>query len=345
MERFGTFQAQPVDCIRLKNGDISCEILTYGATLRSLTVPDRNGQPVDVVLGFDSLEDYVNQDCYIGATIGPNANRIGGAACPIGKSRRRLEANDGKNNLHSGSAGLDRQLWEVLAVSEEAVTLLCTHPDGRGGLPGDLNAAVTYWLEDGALLVDYRAVSQRDTLCNFTNHSYFNLEGHGSGSVLDHLVRLNASRFTPTDAHSIPTGELRPVAGTAMDLTRPTRIGDRIDEDEAQLRQAGGFDHNWVLDRSEEENLSLAAQVTAPGSGITLELYTDRPGIQFYTGNYIPQGLKGKDGAVYGPRSGLCLETQAFPDAPNHPDFPSTLLRAGREWQSRTLFRFSVSDN
>lgn len=339
MEQFGIFNGKPVELIRLQNGGLSAEILTYGATLRSLRVPDRDGKPLDVVLGFDSIEDYVNQSCYIGATVGPNANRIGGAACPIGKTRRRLDANDGKNNLHSGFAGLDRQLWEVLAASEEAVTLLCTHPDGRGGLPGDLNLAVTYWLDEGALLVEYRAVSEKDTLCNPTNHSYFNLDGQGSGDVLDHRIQILSDAFTPTDAHSIPTGELRPVAGTVMDLREPVRIGDRVEDPEPQLRLAKGFDHNWILEEKEEP-FRLAARVWGARSGVSMELWTDRPGVQFYSGNYIPQGLPGKDGALYGPRSGLCLETQAWPDAPNHPDFPATLLRAGKEWQSRTLYRF-----
>ena len=340
MEQFGIFNGKPVELIRLQNGGLSAEILTYGATLRSLRVPDRDGKPLDVVLGFDSIEDYVNQSCYIGTTVGPNANRIGGAACPIGKTRRRLDANDGKNNLHSGFAGLDRQLWEVLAASEEAVTLLCTHPDGRGGLPGDLNLAVTYWLDEGALLVEYRAVSEKDSLCNPTNHSYFNLDGQGSGDVLDHRIQILSDAFTPTDAHSIPTGELRPVAGTVMDLREPVRIGDRVEDPEPQLRLAKGFDHNWILEEKEEEPFRLAARVWGARSGVSMELWTDRPGVQFYSGNYIPQGLPGKDGALYGPRSGLCLETQAWPDAPNHPDFPATLLRAGKEWQSRTLYRF-----
>jgi len=339
MEQFGIFNGKPVELIRLQNGGLSAEILTYGATLRSLRVPDRDGKPLDVVLGFDSIEDYVNQSCYIGATVGPNANRIGGAACPIGKTRRRLDANDGKNNLHSGFAGLDRQLWEVLAASEEAVTLLCTHPDGRGGLPGDLNLAVTYWLDEGALLVEYRAVSEKDTLCNPTNHSYFNLDGQGSGDVLDHRIQILSDAFTPTDAHSIPTGELRPVEGTVMDLREPVRIGDRVEDPEPQLRLAKGFDHNWILEEKEEP-FRLAARVWGARSGVSMELWTDRPGVQFYSGNYIPQGLPGKDGALYSPRSGLCLETQAWPDAPNHPDFPATLLRAGKEWQSRTLYRF-----
>lgn len=338
MERFGAFAGQAVELIRLQTGGLACELLTYGATLRALYVPDRQGRRRDVVLGFDRLDDYVNHNSYFGAVVGPNANRIAKAACTLGGQRLRLDRNDGTNSLHSGAAGLDRRLWEVVAVSEEAVTLGCTHPDGLGGIPGELRIRVTYRLEETALVIDYRAISQRDTLCNLTNHSYFNLDGHGSGSVLGHRVQLFAERFTPTDVGSLPTGELRDVAGTPMDLRQPVRVGDRIDAEDAQLRQARGFDHNWVL--SDETGLRPAARAWGAESGIVLTVCTDRPGVQFYTGNYIPSALRGKGGAVYGPRQGLCFETQAFPDAPNHPNFPTTLLRAGQEWHSRTVFQF-----
>ena len=339
MTAFGMFKGRQVDCIRLDNGKLSCEILTYGATLRSLKVPDREGKPVDVVLGFDTVEDYVNQDSYIGATVGPNANRIGGSSISLGKQRLSLDRNEGENNLHSGFEGLNRQLWDVMAASEEAVTLLCTHPDGRGGFPGDLNAAVTYWLDRNALLIEYRAVSQKDTICNLTNHSYFNLDGHDSGSVAEHRIQLFAKSFTPIDAHSIPTGAIRAVSGSAMDLTKPVRLGERMDGEEEQLRLAGGYDHNYVIDPGEAP-FRAAAKLWAAKSGVVMTVYTDRPGIQFYSGNYIPAGLRGKDGAVYQKRQGLCLETQAFPDAPNHSSFPSTVLRAGKEWLSRTMYQF-----
>lgn len=341
METFGTLNGKPVELIRLRSGKLACEILSYGATLRKLSVPDRKGRPVDVVLGYDTLEDYVNLDGYFGATVGPVANRIGGASCLLNGKKLQLTANDGPNCLHSGAAGLDKRLWEVVAASEEAVTLLTTHPDKTGGFPGPLRVAVTYWLEDDSLLIEYRAVSDRDTLCNLTNHSYFNLDGHDSGSVLDHSVQIFAKSFTPTDERSIPTGAIRAVSGTAMDLTKPRRIGDFIDAPEEQLRQAGGYDHNWVLDAGEQA-LRPAAVVRSAERGIKLTVYTDRPAIQFYTGNYIPDGRPGKDGAVYKRRQGLCLETQGFPDAPHHSSFPSVVLRAGREWMSRTVFRFTA---
>ncbi len=339
MEQFGTLNGKPVELIRLREGGLSCEILTYGATLRKLTVPDREGKPRDVVLGFDTLEEYINHGCYFGAVIGPVANRIGGARCKLNGKVLKLPKNDGENSLHSGEAGFDRQLWEVMAVSEEAVTLVYTHPDGLGGIPGELRAAVTYWLEEGSLQMEYLAISEADTLCNLTNHSYFNLEGHDSGPILDHRITLYAKSYTPTDAHSIPTGAIRAVGGP-MDLTRETRIGDHIDDQLDQLRDAGGYDHNWVVNADEGMGFRPAALVKAPGSGISMTVMTDRPGVQFYTGNYIPEGLKGKEGAVYHRRQGLCLETQAFPDAPHHASFPSILLRAGREWHSRTAFVF-----
>ena len=337
MEVFGEINGKKVECIRLNNDVISAEIITYGAALRALRVPDGAGRPLDVVLGFDDVESYVNHTCYFGAVVGPVANRIGGAACRLGDRVLRFSPNDGPNCNHSGPAGLNRVLWEVLAASEDGVTLLATHPDGLGGFPGDLRVAVTYWLEDRDLAVEFRAVSDRDTLCNLINHSCFNLDGHDSGSVLDHRIKLWAGQFTPTDPQSVPTGEVREVRGTAMDLREPTRIGDRIDGEEPQLRLAGGYDHSWVL---EEEGFHPAAQVWAARSGLTMQVWTDRPALQFYTGNYIPDGLRGKAGAVYNRRQGLCLETQGFPDAPNHPSFPSITLRAGKAWQSRTAFRF-----
>lgn len=340
MTPFGSYHGKPVDCIRLESEHLCAEVLIYGATLRSLKLRDRSGKSLDVVLGFDTLGDYVNHSCYFGATIGPVANRIAGAACQLNGQTLCLSANEGDKCLHSGEAGMDRRIWEVLALSEEAVTLLCTHPDGLGGIPGDLRIAVTYWLDGADLLVEYRAVSDRDSLCNLTNHSYFNLDGHDSGDILDHRVCLHAGSFTPIDERSIPTGSIRALEGP-MDLRKPVRLRERVDADCRQLRLAGGFDHNYVLDAG-EEGFRPAAEVWGARSGVKLTVYTDRPGLQFYTGNYIPAGLRGKDGAVYGRRQGLCLETQGFPDAPHHKSFPPITLRAGREWQSRTLFRFGV---
>ena len=327
--------------IRLQNERLCAEVLPYGATLRALWVPDRNGRPVDVVLGFDTPEEYAAHDGCFGAIVGPVANRIGKAACLMDGKPLVLTANDRGNCLHSGPAGLHRKLWTLTEASGRAVTLEYVHPDGLGGIPGEIRFQVTYRLAGGGLWVEYRAVSDRDTLCNLTNHSYFNLDGHGSGSILDHRICLHAKSFTPTDGLSIPTGAIRALSGTALDLTRPVRIADRIDAPDEQLRLAGGFDQNFVIDPGEEA-FRPAAELWGAWSGIKLTVRTDRPGIQLYTGNYIPAGLRGKEGTVYGPRHGLCLETQAFPDAPNHSSFPSIRLRAGTEWTSRTLFQFET---
>ncbi len=330
-----------MDMIRLKNECLCAEILPYGATLRALWVPDRNGKPLDVVLGYETQVDYVNHDGCFGATVGPVANRIGKAACLLNGKPLHLTPNDRGNCLHSGTAGLHTKLWTVAEQSPTAVRLQYVHPDKLGGIPGSIRFEVTYRLEGRGLSVEYRAVSDRDTLCNPTNHSYFNLDGQGSGSVLEHRICLHAQSFTPTDDKAIPTGAIRAVSGTAMDLTRPVRIGERIDAPNEQLRLAGGFDHNYVID-ADVEAFRPAAELWGARSGIKMTVWTDRPGVQLYTGNYIPAGLAGKEGAVYGPRAGLCLETQGFPDAPNHRSFPPVTLRAGREWTSRTLFQFTV---
>ena len=341
MELFGTHAEKPVYRLKLKNDDLACELITYGAAVRSLTVPDRDGKLVDVVLGFDTLEEYVSHDCYFGAIVGPMANRIGGATCLVGGKRLQLTKNDGENNLHSGAAGLNCLVWDVVEQTENAATLICTHPDCAGGIPGDLRVAVRYCLEDRSLIITYWAVSDRDTLCNLTNHSYFNLDGHDAGPITNHRVTLFSHSFTPTDAASIPTGEIRAVAGTPMDLTHGTLLSERIDADYDQLRDAGGYDRNWLIDPNDQGvGFRPAALVKGGTRGITMAVYTDRPCVQFYSGNYIPNGLPGKDGAVYNRRQGLCLETQGFPDAPNHASFPSVTLKAGRAWESCTEYRF-----
>jgi aldose 1-epimerase len=342
VEFFGKIGEQSVWKIRLHNQNLSCEILTYGATVRSLIVPDRAGKPTDVVLGYDSLEEYIRGTSYFGAIIGPVANRIGGAAYPLGGKTWEMEKNDGENSLHSGSAGLDRKVWDIMEYSDEAVTLSCVHPDGLGGIPGDIKVAVTYTLLNKALQIEYWAVSDRDTLCSLTNHCYFNLDGHGAEPITDHKIMLVSHSFTPTDACSIPTGSIRACAGTPMDLTHLTRIGEHIDDDYDQVRDAGGYDHNWLIDPSDQGMcFRPAALVKGAKSGISMTVRTDRPCVQFYTGNYIENGTRGKDGAVYNRRQALCLETQGFPDAPNHVSFLPITLAAGRLWRSKTEYSFS----
>ncbi len=341
---FGTLPGGgEVRCFTLRKGALSAEVLTYGAALRALTVPDRAGKPVDVVLGYDSLEDYVNGRRFLGAVAGRFANRIGGASFELNGVTYPLFANEGKNTLHGGRRGFNEKNWTAEAAGDDYVTLSLTSPDGDEGFPGTLRASITYRLEEDGLRLSYRAVSDADTLCNLTNHSYFNLSGHASGPVLGQTIRLFASRYTPTDAASIPTGEITAVAGTPMDLREPTPIGAHIDEDFVQLRQAHGYDHNWLVD-GEAGALRPAAEAKSAETGITMTVLTDRPALQFYAGNFLGGSLPGKGGAVYGNRCGFCLETQCCPDAPHHPHFPGALLKAGEEYRTDTVFRFSAEE-
>lgn len=339
-ERFGRLpDGREVQRFPLTDGRVQASVLTYGATLQALLVPDRHGELRDVVLGFDRLEDYLVSTCYLGATVGRSANRIGGACFSWNGVRYSLSKNDGHNHHHGGNIGFDRQLWTVEDAAEDHLTLRLISPDGQEGYPGTLTATVTYTVADGALRLDYFAKTDRPTLCNLTNHSYFNLTGHASGNILEHVIRLNADRYTPTDASSVPTGAIAPVAGTPMDLRQPTQISARIDDDFPQLRQARGYDHNYVPNGI---GLREIASVFSPESGIRLRVDSTQPGVQFYTGIYLENQPVAKDGAVYRPRDGFCLETQAFPDAPNHADFPSTVLLPGECYRHTTVFRFST---
>lgn len=328
-----------VEQIELRSGRLSCRIITYGGALRSLMVPDKMGVPVDVVLGFDSLGGYLCQDKYMGALIGRYANRIGGSRFMLGGKEYCLFANEGKNHLHGGRAGFDKQVWTVEEVGESTLTLFLFSPHMQEGYPGDMAIRVTYRLTEDALELDYTAQSSAETVCNLTNHAYFNLSGHGSGTVEDHLVQVFASRYTPVGEGSIPTGELASVGGTPMDLRSPRRVGDHVDGGFSQLALTGGYDHNWCLD-GWDDTLRLAARVTAPDTGICMEVLTTMPGVQFYSGNYLDGCPTGKGGAGYGRRGGLCLETQFFPDSPNHKDFPDAVLRPGEAYHQTTAYRF-----
>lgn len=340
MEQIRPFGAVPdgaqVDRILLRDGAQTCEIITYGAALRSLQVPDRNGAPTDIVLGFDRLEDYIAHDAHFGGTVGRFANRIAGGVFSLNGKSWHLPKNDGENHLHGGPDGFDRRIWSVEQLTERAVTLCLHSPDGDMGYPGTMEARVTYTLQDGALSIRYAAVSDRDTLCSLTNHAYFNLNGHDSGDVLRHMLRLRASHYTLSDASLIPTGEIAAVSGTPMDFTQPTAIGARIHDAFEALRQAGGYDHNYVVDEA------VCAEAWSDESGICMTVTTDRPGVQLYTGNFLGGTPLGKDGAQYPKHGGFCLETQAFPDAPNHPTFPSAVLRAGERFESTTIYRFGT---
>lgn len=344
-QRFGATPAgEPVEKITLSRGKLSCSVLTLGATLQSLVVPDRAGRPVDVVLGYESLEEYLTQDGYLGAVVGRYANRIAKGRFSLEGREYALAVNNGPNHLHGGLVGFSHRVWTVEELTGDALTLSLFSPDGEEGYPGDLWVRVTYALTEEALELRYWVKSGGRTVCNLTNHSYFNLSGQGSGPVLDQEVALRAERYTPADPTSIPTGQIAPVAGTPMDLREPTPIGAHIGDPFDQLRQAGGYDHNYVID-GEMGSLRPFARCRSPRTGIVLLGETTMPGVQFYTANFLQEGRRGKDGAVYAPRHAFCLETQFYPDAPNQPRFPSPVLLPGQESVQITRFAFQTEEN
>lgn len=322
-------------------------ITNYGGRLVTLKTPDRNGHFADIVLGFDGLDGYIAKNPFFGALVGRYANRIANAGFTLDGTTYKLARNNGENSLHGGLKGFDKVAWKagpLSTVDGAALRLEYLSADGEEGYPGMLTATVTYTLTDeDELRIDYTATTNKKTVLNLTNHSYFDLAGQGSGNILDHIVTIAADRFTPVNAHLIPTGELRSVQGTPFDFTRPTRIGERIDQNDEQLKLAVGYDHNFVLKPSGKDHPSFAARAHHPNSGRTLEVLTTQPGVQFYTGNHLAESLtRGKAGVVYGFRSGFCLETQHFPDSPNQPNFPSTELNPGEQYRQTTIFRFSV---
>jgi aldose 1-epimerase len=322
------------------------QAISYGAIIRSIRVPDRNGALDDVVLGFDAVDGYLRTHPYFGAVVGRYGNRIARGQFTLDGKTYRLATNNGPNHLHGGVKGFDKAVWSGKAFERDGnVGVVFTHtsPDGDEGYPGALAVRVTYTLTPAnELAVDYDATTDKPTPVNLTQHSYFNLAGAGSSDILQHRLTLNADRFTPVDATLIPTGELAPVAGTPFDFRQPTAVGARIDDaDDPQIRNGGGYDHNWVLTRT-GPGLLHAARLEDPSSGRTLDVSTTEPGVQFYTGNFLDGTIAGKAGRVYRRRFGLCLETQHFPDSPNQPAFPSTILRPGERLQSKTIFAFGV---
>ncbi len=345
-EAFGSVTGRSIEQLTLTNANgVEVRAITYGGIITSLKTPDRGGAMGDVVLGFDSLDGYLGDHPYFGAIIGRYGNRIGKGRFSIDQQEYRLATNNGPNHLHGGIKGFDKQIWkaEILPpmAGQSAVAFGYTSPDGEEGYPGELLVEVTYTLNDrNELIVDYLARSSKPTHVNLTQHSYFNLSG--SGDILGHELMINADRFTPVDATLIPTGELAPVEGTPFDFRKATAIGARIDAPHPQITVGPGYDHNWVLNRS-GDGLQHAARVVEPKSGRTLDVSTTEPGMQFYAGNFLDGKLIGKGGQSYGRRSGFCLETQHFPDSPNKADFPTTLLKPGQEYKSRTVFTFGVS--
>jgi aldose 1-epimerase len=343
-QSFGkTEDGQPVDLYILtnKNG-VEAAITNYGGTVVSLKVADRNGKFEDVVLGYDNLDGYATGKAYIGATVGRYANRIAHATFTLDGTTYALAKNDGDNHLHGG---FNKRVWTAKDVSSsagQALELTYLSKDGEEGFPGNLPVKVVYTLTDqNELRIDYTATTDKDTVLNLTNHAYFNLAGQGNGDILQQQVMIQADRFTPIDTTSIPTGELRSVKGTPFDFTNSTAIGARIDQDDQQLKLGRGYDHNWVLNNGTPGSLFLAAQAYDQHSGRVLEVLTTEPGIQLYTGNFL-DGIHGKDDKVYNRRYAFCLETQHFPDSPNHPNFPSAELKPGQHFQSTTVYKFST---
>jgi aldose 1-epimerase len=351
-EFFGTTRdGQSVEAFTLTNAHgLELSAITYGGIIVSLRTPDRSGRLDDIVLGFDDLDGYLTDSPYFGAIVGRYANRIAGGRLTLDDVTYQLATNDGEHHLHGGVRGFDKVVWKAEPFDGprgSGVAFTHRSPDGDEGYPGTLDARVTYALTDrDELIVDYYATTDRATHVNLTQHTYFNLAGDGARDVLEHELTIRASRFTPVDMTLIPTGELAPVEDTPLDFRTPTSLGARIDHAHEQIRNGRGYDHNYVLDR-DGSALAHAARVTEPSTGRVLDVHTTEPGLQLYSGNFLGQvgaGVRGKAGRVYGARSGFSLETQHFPDSPNKPQFPSTVLRAGAVYRSRTVFSFGAAE-
>ncbi|HTA30258.1 MAG TPA: aldose epimerase family protein [Candidatus Cybelea sp.] len=344
-EHFGiTPDGQSVEIYTLSNRNgVEARIMTYGGILLSLKVPDRNGKMGDVVLGYDDLDSYVKNNPFFGAMVGRYGNRIAKGRFSLDGIKYKLATNNYPNALHGGIKGFDKRVWNATAQEgQDGPELVLTYlsKDGEEGYPGNLMVTATYTLmRDNALRLEYEAQTDKDTVLNLTEHSYFNLAG--KGNILNHKVQIPADRITAVDATLIPTGELRPVENTPFDFRTPTAIGARIGQDDEQLKFGGGYDHNWIINK-ELGKLSLMARVTEPESGRVLELFSTEPGLQFYTGNFLDGSITGKGGWVYQRRSAFCMEPQHFPDSPNHVDFPSTELKPGQVYHHTIIYRFAV---
>ena len=349
-EAWGATAEGQVDRYTLTNGNgMRVRILTYGGILQSIEVPDRHGRNADVALGFDNIDDYVAKSPYFGCITGRYANRIALGKFTLDGVTYQLPINNAPNSLHGGTVGFDKHIWAATPFThdgEVGLVLTFTSPDGDQGYPGTLSATVTYTLtKDNGIRMDYRATTDAPTVVNLTNHTYFNLGGEGTGTIDDHKLFLNASRYTPVDPTLIPTGTLDPVAGTPMDFRTPTAIGARNRSGFEQLVIGRGYDHNWVIDRRDNtfRKLELAARATDPDSGRVLSVLTTEPGIQFYAGNFLDGTLIGTSGRMYRQGDGFALESQHFPDSPNHANFTSTVLRPGQVYQTTTVYQFSTA--
>jgi aldose 1-epimerase len=345
---FGTTpDGTPVDVYTLTNAHgIRMRVLTYGGIVQSLETPDRAGKLDDVVLGFDDLQGYVKSSPYFGAIVGRYGNRIAGGRFTLDGKTYKLATNNGPNALHGGIKGFDKVVWAAQQFkSDSGVGVVLTHtsPDGDEGYPGTLNANVTYTLTDrDELAIDYEATTDKATPVNLTNHSYWNLAGEGARDILGHVLTIESSAIVPVDSTLIPTGSLMPVAGTPFDFRSPTAIGARIEDKHQQIQFGKGYDHTFVLDGARQNGVAHAAHVAEPTTGRTLDVYTTEPGVQFYSGNFLDGTITGKRGRVYGHRSGLALETHHYPDSPNRPNFPSTILRPGQTYRTHTVYKFGT---
>jgi aldose 1-epimerase len=332
----------PVESYVLKSADVEVQLISYGARVVSLVTKDRDGKPADITLGYASLEPYVeNTNAYFGVIAGRFANRIANGRFELDGKTVQTTINDGKNMLHGGVEGFDARNWSAKVIPD-GVEFELISPDGDQGFPGTLTAQVRYTLRGATLRIEYTATTDKTTVVNLTNHAYFNLSGEASGTILDEVLKLEADAFVPVaDGAAIPTGEIRPVAGTPFDFTQATVVGSRIGAGDEQLVFGRGYDHNWVV-RGEAGTLRPAASMHDPKSGRVLTVETTEPGIQFYSGNFLDGSLEGKSGVAYVQRSGFCLETQAFPDAPNQPNFPSAVLQPHETYRSTTTWTFSA---
>ena len=332
-----------IDIYTLKNAELTVRITNYGARIVSLATKDRDGRMGDVALGYDSVEGYVAEEVsktFVGAIVGRYGNRIRNGKFSIDGHTYQIPLNNGANALHGGPHGFDDQVWTGKELPN-GVEMTLVSKDGDMGFPGTLTLHVRYTLAGSALHMNYAATTDKTTVVNVTNHAYFNLAGDGSGTILDQVMQINADEYTPVDAGLIPVGGAKPVAGTPFDFNKPTAIGARINEPNEQLKFGGGYDHNWIL-RGKNGEMKVAARVYDPKSGRVLKVETTEPGVQFYSGNAIPGLYKGKTGVMYGKYAGFCLETQHYPDSPNQPAFPSTLLKPGETMRSETVYAFSV---
>jgi aldose 1-epimerase len=340
-----TADGTPVEMYTLRNyNGMETRIMTYGGIVVSLKVPDKNGKYGDVVLGYDNLDDYLKNNPFFGALVGRYGNRIANGKFALDGKEYTLALNNAPNNLHGGPVGFDKRVWKVARadVGPDGPRLELTYlsEDGDQGFPGNLKVTATYTLtDDNGLRLDYTATTDKDTVCNLTQHSYFNLTG--KGDVLNHQVFINADKFTPVDNTLIPTGKLKPVAGTPFDFRTATAVGVRIDANDEQIKFGHGYDHNWVIDKPPGK-LGLVARVTDPITGRAMEVWSTEPGVQFYSGNFLDGSITGKNGWVYQRRNGLCFEPQHYPDSPNHPQFPSAELKPGQTYHNTIIYKFSV---